>query len=1688
MKQKGIALLLALSLLFGLLPAAAAASGDNFPIPAGAEVVGEGDLSGSGLHWEVREWLAYVTPQGSAKYDRALVITGSGDMPAERPWRSWAVDFIYIGEGCTSICDGAFGPEVNLRQVVLPGTLKRIGSNAFAHTGLTTIQLPEGLEEIGDGAFADTENLFSLSIPDSVTTLGTEIFSQSAVQTVRFPAGMETLPERTFASSTGLCSVALPAGCTAIGKGAFQYSALRRAVLPDGLRTIGSGAFAGCEQLSYVSLPQGLTDIGEGAFSGCTALEGIQLPGGLTTIGGVAFSGCTALSSVVIPANVTEIGDGAFFNCTGLKQVRFLGEKLTYLGRVFENCTALEQAVIPASVAQMRWTFLNCTGLKSVGFLGEGICNLELLFPGSALEDLNDYRKKQLSDSHKTILPTTAAVYYLEDQPGWTGITYDPYDSCSDTMWFSHPLGIWDGVHLPVPETGDETYGDYYATGGSYFFCFTDPQAGYPSPRDFTLTAGGREYRTGESSDRMTLELGAAPGDVTVSKEGYLSWTMPEELLGSYNWVSMWKDTVTTPVPQGIYMDNSQGAYRKFTNLLTSDCSIYELDESLKRVYVSVDWRGHPEGEIYLVQGEQSVPLTNNGWTELQPGITFQARAGDIYLRLVYGGQTKMLRLQLTIRQPTQKIDTNLGGTGENGGAYAIGGTIPQEKDLLNGMNVKFNLSGENIPISVAWEDGKIQGIVGVSVDLERKRSYLDEVKHLFSDDLNTGGHHGSLFESFRRLCTDEKDLESVWPVRNTNAGFKMETRFLGYFEGAFVEGADGGLHLSITMSKLAIQLKGEVGVAQQFYAGPWPLYWTAKLQGELEAAMLLSPAGTGLGEFTVPPIDMCMMLGLMGEVGVGIPDYVKVGVNADATFNARWQLPLNVEQVYLQGQVYLSWRILWFEGTAGKGSDILTGNFVIYDRNSSPKWFPDDAVINAQGLEEGALVPIARDYLEWPSPFTANDGAVELLEGAGSPGEVLQIMENTFPESQPQLAVLPDGTLLLVWVGDDGTGTLNNHTALWYTRYDGEVWSRPARVDGESPWAGTADSGPVLKVVGQTACLLWMDGDRTFGETEELDDIAAAMGIGYAQFDLESGAFAQIRHFGAEGRLDMLPDVAEVGGRTVLAWLSTGDSITSVASADLWLAVCDGGEWTAGLAWEDLGQADSLSLADRGGRAAVCYARRVGEDQLPPAREEDASAAYDSELFQLKFAVEADGVSPVEGPVRLTENQVPDSSPAYSGGALFWLSGGVLQSDLFEPIPLPDCGGDYQLVSSPAHPQLYALVWAVPGRSAGTDGGPETVFYAVINEGAGWGQPVRVTTAGQVSGWSCQLNEEGDLLLAVNEQTVDAGYETVRADLRLYTVSRTGQLVLTGMDYESHTLIPGGQLKVYATVENQGLTASDCRFRCAFDGGAFQTCADGATLLPGECRTFSLTCPVPEAGADTLTLELDNGTSGQAVSWSYALGTQDLSVEQVSARLQGDGSVEVTAVVVNRGMRTSQAAAASVVRTASIGADGSQATEALAAQAIPTLEPQAFHLLTFTLPAERRVEAGELLYVWADAGEGAENLLSNDSGFAAVTALTAGGFSLDGTAAAVTGEGRVTVTLSALNEGESPVSGRVLAASYDASGGLVEAREAALALEAGEGLFQAVSLACPAGGSVRVFALDEACAPLCASFRWAAP
>lgn len=253
----------------------------------------------------------------------------------------------------------------SITSVSLPSTLEFIEVEAFRGCkSLTVLQLPAGLTKIGSIAFAES-GIQSLALPDQIEELPNDLFRGSDIASVELPFGLKTMGREIFRDCKKLTKISIPNGVEEIPWGAFGDSSLEEINLPTGLKSIGDNAFYGTP-LSQIQIPDGVKSIGDYAFNGCKFVS-VRLPASLETLGQFAFYRNASLDNVVMGhTQLKTIGMGAFQECSVLQEIDGLPGTLESIGDyAFSSDAKLLQATVPASTTSIgESAFMGCTALN----------------------------------------------------------------------------------------------------------------------------------------------------------------------------------------------------------------------------------------------------------------------------------------------------------------------------------------------------------------------------------------------------------------------------------------------------------------------------------------------------------------------------------------------------------------------------------------------------------------------------------------------------------------------------------------------------------------------------------------------------------------------------------------------------------------------------------------------------------------------------------------------------------------------------------------------------------------------------------------------------------------------------------------------------------------------------------------------------------------------------------------------------------------------------------------------------------------------------------------------------------------------------------------------------------------------------------------------------------------------------
>lgn len=215
-------------------------------------------------------------------------------------------DFVYIRNKMKRL------KSMDLRETALTV----LPNQAFAFSGIESVELPDGLEEIGQSAFESCELLSGVfRFPKNLKVIGVDAFTQCHnLEGIELPDGLERILNYSFRYCDQLGGkLILPESLLEIGEYAFEGTAFHGdLVIPRNVKIIPTGTFSNAGFDGGITLPEGLTEVGALAFADNQFQGELKLPDGLHTIGEAAFYNTGFAGPLKLPATLNIIGDSAF--------------------------------------------------------------------------------------------------------------------------------------------------------------------------------------------------------------------------------------------------------------------------------------------------------------------------------------------------------------------------------------------------------------------------------------------------------------------------------------------------------------------------------------------------------------------------------------------------------------------------------------------------------------------------------------------------------------------------------------------------------------------------------------------------------------------------------------------------------------------------------------------------------------------------------------------------------------------------------------------------------------------------------------------------------------------------------------------------------------------------------------------------------------------------------------------------------------------------------------------------------------------------------------------------------------------------------------------------------------------------------------------------------------------------------
>ncbi|MGN0164515.1 MAG: S-layer homology domain-containing protein [Candidatus Ornithomonoglobus sp.] len=643
--------------------------------------------------------------------------------------------------------------------------------------------------------------------------------------------------------------------------------------------------------------------------------------------------------------------------------------------------------------------------------------------------------------------------------------------------------------------------------------------------------------------------------------------------------------------------------------------------------------------------------------------------------------------------------------------------------------------------------------------------------------------------------------------------------------------------------------------------------------------------------------VGICGVAGVRGGIELSVnfianptitklyPDVRTTGFNYSGTI--RFWLDAVLATISCPTYTFASVNTGYFEDMTEKNAELMTAS--------------------AEDETDAAAKPYVKPRASGQSVWTANDSLS--LQSTYSPISSRPLNENGYDAPDQQIISLGENKALLVFLDDDPARTDENRTVLKYAVYDNGSWTEPKVIQND----GTADFDPNLCDAGDKVIISWTSREETELGSEVTTEYLKTMEVYTAVFDKSTAALGEIVKLTDDDCYDSAPKAiydSETGD--VLVHYTKSDVTTdnfveeamvTLNNSEQAYMLYDGesGEWVRDRYFEnELAEgADEDNLINNFGaqrflRAPIeefginnpvitdFTASTLTTFELPDYYENyDFESMSDEEFGELvsymidntsnvgvyAYTVDADNSLDTDGdrelfiqyydykkhktsdPIRITNNNVCDSSPMFAGKDsslyLFWLEDGgqinyidladILAGEVVDGIVSPNVTYSYGCVSTdkledgsePAISGFTAFVdsdedlfvaWVQPDEDEeGQSRGQEVYAASYINSldhdnvaVTSWSDGVQLTDNGRINELPVFTALDGGSIMMINNQyNMDLSqeiYNTSDVQLTETVFKEVPSLKITNVEVNSIPENPGDKFTADITLKNTGL------------------------------------------------------------------------------------------------------------------------------------------------------------------------------------------------------------------------------------------------------------------------------------------
>ena len=374
--------------------------------------------------------------------------------------------------------------------------------------------------------------------------------------------------------------------------------------IPDTVTTVASGAFVGCDAAKLV-IPSTVTTLPQWSFNGGT-IEEIVCEANMGTLPDSVFASIEELKKISFGSTIKTLPKQAVYGCPKLCDVT-LPDGLTSIGeQAFMKCTALSDIEFPASLKSIgNQAFISCTALSGIEF-PEG------------LETIGSQAFYHCSALTALVFPDSLTTIGGSAFSGCTGLKYVVHGSGIDNIGGS---AFSDCTSLKVIDIHRaEKIGEVWDNGHRVD---GDPTLNHACESTLKKVSYYMRNETQAKSAKGNIEWGnGGPGKGNTTNTYYV--------LTEKDAVPDYSATTNTPLRTGytfsgwkeVHVDNPENVYTKvYTDKDQWQKNSYKADEKTATITQTAgETRSSatlkaPEARVYDGQPKAAVVATTGTWT-----------------------------------------------------------------------------------------------------------------------------------------------------------------------------------------------------------------------------------------------------------------------------------------------------------------------------------------------------------------------------------------------------------------------------------------------------------------------------------------------------------------------------------------------------------------------------------------------------------------------------------------------------------------------------------------------------------------------------------------------------------------------------------------------------------------------------------------------------------------------------------------------------------------------------------------------------------------------------------------------------------------------------------------------------------------------------------------------------------------